>query len=67
MDVISRCSADVIRFTRMGREIASVLPAAPDEEYFERAGRVLSKIDPETISVDWKRDSEQEWQDFVHP
>jgi len=55
--------------TRTGREIASVLPAAPDEEYFERVGRYLSSLDFEKkfLIVDWKRDSEQEWRVVQNP
>lgn len=61
--VTNTMAVEVIRLTRTGRQIASVLPAAPDEEYFERAGRLFCHY----FSVDWKRESEEYWRGFLHP
>jgi len=54
----------VRRLTRVGREIASVLPIAPDEEYFAKCGAWFSLVVGSTSHVDWKYDAEDAWRSF---
>jgi hypothetical protein len=57
-------SVPFIRLTRAGREIACVLPMAPDEQYFKRCGTWLSSITGDGARVEWKYETENTWRTF---
>jgi hypothetical protein len=51
----------VRRFTRVGREIASVLPLAPDEKYFIECRNLISRILGDRGEVTRKYASDLQW------
>lgn len=69
MEVLSRerngttsIRVSAARLTRTGREIATVLPPAPDESYFFDVGRLLLRILGDPGSARWKLKGGGEWQ-----
>ncbi len=52
------------RLTRTGREIATVMPPAPDESYFAEVARLMLRILGETGSARWKFKTESGWRRF---
>ena len=50
-----------LRFTRTGREIASVLTQRVDAEYFVDAGQWLSNLLGASAVVEWRREPSKDW------
>lgn len=58
---VSDISFVVRRLTRTGREIASVLPVSPDEEYFQECCSLFARSLGTGGEVTWKYTREPEW------
>ena len=53
------------RLTRIGQEIATVLPFAPDELYFSECASRFCQILNRPNCAEWKLRSEKEWRCFT--